>query len=397
MRLYALGLPLLGAIIGCTPDPEVRVEYEPYTGEAYPDIIGAIAYPPTGAALVTDSYSDTISLVDIVTGQRIASHPVGRNPVDIDGPHHVTVDPAGRFAYIALSYPRLGVTGPHASHGSSSLPGYLQKLSLDDLRVVEQVRVDPNPGDVVLTPDATRALVSHFDLERATKNATSLEAARATLAVVDTASFSMTKLPLCVAPHGITFLPGTPTTALVTCYGEDSIALVDLDMPGAVPKLIPVGAGVTGFGAPSYGPYAATLSADGEWIVVSNTVSKQLRFFDVASRSFDADQTITTIGAPFFAAYDPQGMLVVPTQQPDAVVRFDPTGVAAPETQSFGVDECLLPHEVVPHGGGYFVVCEGDKKTPGKVVRLDASLEIVASTDVGVYPDALRVFLPGAP
>lgn len=382
-------LVICTASAGCEEDRTV-VTYEPYEGEAYPDRVSDIAYPAR-AALVTDSLSDTVTVIDLATGAKLDARPVGRNPVDIDGPHHIALDPARGIGFVALSYPDTGVSGPHATHGSSAIPGYVQKLDLRDLSVQGRVRVDPNPGDIVLSEDGTRLVVSHFDLQRATKNPTDIDAARATLALIDAVAFTQpTLIDTCVAPHGIALSRPDGKTAYVACYGEDRLAIVDLTQPTAAPTLVDVGPGVVGFGAPSYGPYAATLSPDGTYLVVSNTVSNDVRFFDVAAGTFDLTRTITTLGAPYFPAFTADGKLVIPTQQPDELVIVDLTGVEPTQTRPFSAAECVLPHEVLRDGDATFVVCEGDKKSNGTILMLDAALEVVTSTVVGVYPDAIR-------
>jgi hypothetical protein len=175
---------LLWLALGSCGDAPVTYEPEPYEGEAYPDLTAPIVYPAR-AALVTNSLGDTISVLDVDTMTLAAERPVGRNPVDVDGPHHVTVDEARGVGFIALSYPTSNVLpGPHATHGSSTTFGWVQKLSLDSLEVLGQARVDPNPGDIVLSPDGRTVVVSHFDLQRAIDNPTDLELARARLAVI---------------------------------------------------------------------------------------------------------------------------------------------------------------------------------------------------------------------
>ncbi len=382
-------LGLLGlAWAGCEPEVVVRYENEPYEGEAYPDRVPDIVYPAR-AALVTDSLSDTVTVLDLATGAKVEARPVGRNPVDIDGPHHVALDPAGGVGYVALSYPATNATGPHATHGSSVVPGYVQKVALADLSVLGNVRVDPNPGDIAISDDGKRLVVTHFDLQRATKNPTDIEAARATVAVIDAGIFAPELIPTCVAPHGVALSKPDGATAYVACYGEDRLAVVDT-VGGAV-SLIDVGPGIVGFGAPSYGPYATRLSADGATLVVASTVSKDIRFFDTQAGTFDLAETRTFLGAPYFPDFTADGKLAVPTQQPDALVLVDLAGIEPNESRTFTKDECELPHEVLVTDDAMFVVCEGDKQGPGKVVMLDATLTIVGSTDVGVFPDAIRV------
>lgn len=388
------------ALPACTPEP--IIEYDAYAGEAYPNRTAPIAWPAVGAALVTNSYSDTVTVVDLALGAPMRTRPVGRNPVDLDGPHHVAVDPTGRFAFTGLSYPRINASGPHAAHGSASIPGYVQKLSLDDLSIVGAVRVDNNPGDIVMSADGKRIVVSHFDLPRAVENANDLEKARASLAIIDPegitaeGSSKPTFVTVCVAPHGVVLDPGS-SRAFVACYGEDSIAVVDLDAPDAAVERIPVAANVSGFGSPKYGPYALTMDPTGDRVAVSSTESKDVRIFDVATKTFDASGMVTFVGAPFFTAWSADGQtLLVPTQDPDALVavRFDgaePTSVAFPPSQ------CVKPHVVTLVGATIYLVCEGDRQSPGSLVVLDEGLHVKSTAPLGVYPDAFTVVPPRAP
>lgn len=379
----------------CQPDPTTEVELLPYEGDAFPVRSVPIAYPAF-AGLVTDSFSDTISVVDLATGERLASRPVGRNPVDLDGPHHVAVDPEANAVFVALSYPRVNATGPHAVHGSAAVPGYVQRLTLDQLTPVGNVRVANNPGDIVLSGDKKRLVVSHYDLTLAEANPTDVEAARASLAVIDTTQILASGSPrpkmikTCVAPHSVILPQPDGRMAYVACYGEDALAIVDLDDDSVPIERIDVGPGVVGFGAPSYGPYAMSLSPDGKWIAVSNTESRDVRFFDTTTRTFDLARTITTQGAPYFTTFTANGeRLYIPTQGPDAIVVADITGMTAPTLRPLTRDECPVPHLVARSGASIFAVCEGDHVGAGKVAAFDELLNHQRSTDVGVYPDSL--------
>lgn len=410
--LSASALAVLGlALAGCDgSEPVTEYNYAPYEGDAYPERTEPVAVPAGGMGVVSDSLSDTLSLVDLASGQRIGSFPVGRNPVDVDGPHHVALDPAGGFVYVALSYPVVGASGPHATHGSSARPGYAQKLSLDDFRVLGQVRIDNNPGDIVLSKDRKRLVTSHFDLQLALKQAVEdpkdIEAARATLAVIDPATIAETASPapqrirVCVAPHAVLLSEPDAATAYVACYGEDVLAVVQLDDPAAEVKRVPVGPGASGFpGEPSYGPYSATRSPTGALIAIGNTVSKDVRFFDVATESMLAEKTFSTFGAPFFAGWSPDGTkLYIPTQQPDSLVVVDVAAGTEIATRDFGPGECERPHVVeMRDASTLLLVCEGDHVGTGKVLRLDTTtLETLSSADVGVYPDAIGQLQGGA-
>lgn len=385
-------------------DPPVIHQYDPYEGEAYPDRRTPLTIPEGGAGFVTNSYSDTVSVFALATGETLLTVPVGRDPVSLDGPHHIAVSPSGDAVYIALSYPVVGLTGPHASHGASQRSGYAQKLDGADLSVIGQVRVDTNPGEIVLSEDGKRVVTSHFDLQRALQNLGDIDAARATVAVMDTAQMldhgspAAARITTCVAPHGMVLSRPDGATAYVACYGEDAIAVVDLDA-GQVTARVPVGANAEGFGDPVYGPYSLVASPSGDLLAIGDTVSNDVRFFDTKTAAMKEGAVLSTFGAPYFPAWFPDGSkLLVPTQGPDAVVVFDVEAQTELAHRDFTGDDCLLPHVAVPMKDGTFaLVCEGDHVTPGKVIWLDPdTLETVRTVTVGVYPDALAVLGEGA-
>ncbi|WP_437591191.1 YncE family protein [Sorangium sp. So ce1000] len=397
-----LGCALAAATLAsCSePDPIIEYRYGAYEGDPYPDRRPEIVIPDGGMGVVTDSLSDTISLIALETGERFGVRPVGRDPVTIDGPHRVAVDAAGGALYITLSYPSTaGAVGPHSVHGGSSVAGYLQKLALDDLRLLGQVRVEPNPADIAISEDGGRVVVSHFDLKRALDNPNDPDAARSSLAVVDPDAIELRGsaeprlIPVCKAPHGIALSRPDGARAYVACYGDDALAIVDLTDPDAEVKLIPVGPPLEpGAHSSGYGPYTAVMSPDGKTIAVSNTESRDVRFFDVASETFDESKKILTIGAPYFGAWTRDGSaLYVPTQVPDTIARIgmnpDDNGAISRNIR----DECMRPHLAeLDEEHGLFVVCEGDQAvTPGTVLRLDPeTLETRSEAEVGLYPDA---------
>ncbi|WP_437893253.1 YncE family protein [Sorangium sp. So ce124] len=406
-----LGCALAAAmLVSCSdPEPIIEYRYSAYEGDAYPDRLPEITIPEGGMGVVSDSLSDTISLISLATGERFGVHPVGRDPVTIDGPHHVAVDAEGGALYVALSYPDVaGAIGPHAVHGGSAVAGYVQKLALDDLRILGQVRVEANPGDIVISEDGRRVVVSHFDLKRVLDNPGDVEAARSSLAVIDpeevvlSGSSDPVFIPVCMAAHGVALSRPDGARAYVACYGEDVLAIVDLTDPSAEVKRVPVGS--TSNPSPhasNYGPYAAVMSPDGKTIAVSSTESRDVRFFDVASETFDDSRKILTIGAPYFAAWTPDGSAIyVPTQVPDTIVRIGVTPEDNEVVTRNIAEECMRPHLAqLDEEHGLFLVCEGDRSTtPGKVLRLDPeTLETLSDTEVGLYPDGLVRVAPEAP
>lgn len=404
--LAPLSLLLGVCLLACGEEPPVEYRYDAYAGDAFPDRREPVTIPSGGLGIVTNSYSDTLSLLDLGTGQTMLDVPVGRDPVSLDGPHHVAVDPAGGFVYIGLSYPAAATGGPHASHGSSAASGYVQKISLADFRILGQTRVDPNPGEIVASDDGKRVVLSHFDLQRAIQNPGNLDKARATIALVDpagvlpTGSVDPVRITTCIAPHGMALSHPDGARAYVACYGEDVVAIVDLAERKVLSR-VPVDKNLgPSVGDPKVGPYSAILSADGKWLALGNTVSKDVRFLDIDAEKVDETRTLKTLGAPFFPAFSSDGArLWVPTQSPDALILVDlANGNAELNRRDFTTAECKWPHVVERLDDSRIsLVCEGDHTLPGKVLILDAStLETKGEMPVGVYPDGIAKVAAGA-
>ncbi len=395
--MRAQGLWLSAALLlSCsTPDPE-RIE-DPYAGDPFPDSRTHFELPPGDLGVVSNNGSDTLTLLDLKGRAVIGSAPVGVDPVELDGPHHVAIDRPAGMVFTALSYPPATfVPGPHAAHGSSQRRGLVRKLSLDELAPIAQAEVDVNPGDVVLSADGSLIFVSHFDLRRAMIE-TELDAQRADVTILDAETLEQARaVRTCIAPHGIALSGPAGELAFVACYGEDAVAVIDTTEQDPAPELVSVGPGGVP-GSPVYGPYAAILSPGGDRIAVSNTVSRDVRFLDVAARAF-GEVIAAMPGEPYFPAWSADGArLFVPTQGVDALVIVDQSGMLL-ETRNFEPSECVRPHAAVfaSDADVLFVVCEGDHESPSQVLVLSAdTLEIESSIEVGVYPDALAV--AGAP
>jgi YVTN family beta-propeller protein len=391
-------LAALLLLAACKGDEHTVSVYAPYAGEpAYPNRRTPIAYPEGEVGFTSDNGSDTVSVVDLAGGDVIATVPVGRSPIDRDGPHHLAIDPEGGFLYVALAYPPLTfLPGPHSVHGSSVRSGWVQKLALDDLRVLGEVRVDNNPGDVVISADMRRVVVSHYDLQRVFEYPGDLDKQRSTLVVLDPddvlleGSAEPKRISTCVAGHGVALDAPAGKLAYVACFGEDSIAVVDTDSGDVERVLVGDGGGV--IGTPTYGPYSAVLSPGGDRLAIGNLESRDLRFLALPSRELEA-LTVDTGGAPYFPAWSADGArLYVPTQGPDAIVVVDAATGDELDTRAFDDESCILPHEVVlsRDEASLYVVCEGDKESPGSVLVLDAAtLGTESTTAVGVYPDRL--------
>jgi len=372
--------------------------------------------PLNGLFLTTDNGSDLLSAVDPATRQVRFSIPVGFIPVELEGPHHLAADPAGKFVYINLSEAVAGSgTGPHGSHGTGTIPGFVLKLSAKDGSQVAFAQVDPNPGDLTVSPDGKTIYVTHYDLVKLGKmTPQNPRLGDSNLVVVDAASMNVTKrVPLCPAAHGVRLTPDGKT--LYSTCGSDEIAIVDLTNPALTPvrKLLP---GLSESPNCTRCPYALTLAPDATVWVSSLGPGAGLAggnggldVYDPVAGAFDPARSASFVrGRGLFAAF--QGTAAsyqayVPEQNPggDKVhVYTQAANQPRVETAPIALDRstCLNAHMLALSSDGNtgYLVCEGDHTGPGTFAFLDLRTPAVtASTTLGVFPDGLVLIPPGTP
>ncbi len=318
--------------------------------------------------------------------------------VDVDpsaheAPHHLALDGAGHV-FVALAFPPADVApnDKHAGHGGSDSAGALLRLDQKTLGVEASRDVDQNPGDVVMTHDHNKVLVTHYDMRRAMQkakaggNASSLYAR---LIVLDAKTLeSIAAREVCVAPHGIA-VDAHDALALVACYGSDEIALVDISNRSLFVTHVPIAtAGVPG--APRFGPYSVTLTRSGTRALVADLESRDVRVLDVALRQFVDGAVVTVGGRAMMADFVSDTVAIVPLQSPDGLARVDIDKLAVTERVTFGA-ECKNPHVVrVAPDARVYVVCEGDHVMPGAVLEIEPlTLATKKRWVVGVYPDGI--------
>ncbi len=343
---------------------------------------------------MTDNGSDQITVIDRESAE-VLSRSIDIDKTAHEAPHHLAVDPRARRLFVALAFPPPPddeKKGPHANHGNASNDGKLAKLDLATLSVEATVDVDENPGDVVLTHDGKKVLVTHFDMRRAMAAAAAGKPPNemfATIQVWD--ATSMKKIgarAICVAPHGIA-VTGDDKTAIVACYGSDEIALVDLTQKQLPTSRFVLGATEGVLGAPKYGPYSADPSPDDSRILVGDLESKDVRIFDLKTKKF-AD-AIAVGARAMIGAFVDDDAAIVPLQAPDGLVKIDARKNAVLARVSLTKDQCEAPHVVrIDPEHRAFVVCEGDHVQPGAVIEIDpATLAITKRWTTGIYPDGI--------
>lgn len=347
---------------------------------------------------MTNNASDSLSVLDR-DGDTVIHVPIDLDHDAHEAPHHLAIDATSKSVFVALAFPpeaaRNAKKDPHASHGNASDVGRLARLDLVTLAVRESREVDENPGDVVLTHDRKRVLVSHFDMKRAMDVAAQGKASPSTmfaqLVVFDAKDMKrLGARPVCVAPHGIT-ITSDDKTAYVACYGSDELAIVDLSSDALSTSRIPLGATQGVPGVPRFGPYSATLSPDEKLVVIADLEGQDIRVLDRETKRFLPDKMVPLAAKAFMPAFVDDHTLLVPTQSPDGLARVDLERAKVERRTSFPRETCGLPHVVrVAKDKRVYLVCEGDHRAPGTVLEIDpVTLDVKKKWTVGAYPDGL--------
>lgn len=388
---------------GCPLDPDALPElaFELTPEETWPAApLAPAPAPGETRAFVTNNLDDTVTVVDLdalLDGRNddvvLAQVPVGFVPVEREGPHHVTAD--GEHYYLGISnfVPGSG-SGPHGQHGSGSADGHVMKLRVSDNRLVGEVRIDRNPGDVRLTPDGSLLLASHFDqlrvIEAAQNGITEGPELDSKLAIVD--PVTMERLALvgaCPAAHGIGITPDS-SRAVMSC-SSDEVAIVDLvdaDHPVVrVPIVDDPGGALTGVCF----PYAITMDGDVAWTSCFNT--GELIAVDTVAGERDG-RTFQLLGQFGMFGETRDGVMAIAHQDADGVSFLDvsdPAGVSLASFRMFTPDECALPHAArwSADGSKVIVVCEGDRASPGALIAIEAAQPhaLIGRAAMGLFPD----------
>jgi len=386
----ALVFAALLLLAGCGDEgPSPAAHGEP----TYPNRRRELVSPGHLLGYVANRQSDTVSVLDLDDMLELGAAPVGRDPVDIDGPRSAVVDPVARVLYLVLSYPVVS-DSPHVhAHGSTPRAGYLRALALDDLRPLGDVRLAVAPDDVTLSDDGASLAVAHYDTARAIADTTDLDAKRATVAFAAPASgvaasdATLSSVMTCIAPATVVYGPNA-ARAYVACTGEDSLVVIDTERATVLSR-VPAGAG-----APNK-PYALTRNASGTRLALSNQVAQSVVVFSAGDTPAPV-ATVRVPGVPYFSAWLGDARLLVPVQSPSGAALVDVTTGTVVASATYADTVCRNPSDArVSADGRLFITCEGDHFREGTVVRIDPqTLAVEAAVTVGVYPDRLAVLEP---
>jgi DNA-binding beta-propeller fold protein YncE len=401
--LRALAIAAL-SVAGCSNNVSFPKDNSQWPARAIP------SWASQARFAVTDNMSDLLSFVSPSAHppQHFGDEPVGDNPVELEGPHHIAASPDGKFLYVNLSnYVPGSGSGPHGSHGTGTVPGSLLKLDARSGQKLGEIGVDRSPGDVILSADGKTAYVTHYDVLRlqaqVTANAAP-ETGYSDLAIVDTDTMArLSMIPICPTAHG-EGLSADGKTLYAVCALSDELVAVDVSDRSHPKVLTKVFVGPTP-GVPlnpSYAPYALAVSPTDGLVWISDNKG-DLRVFDPSTMMMDPNKVILLGDVVMFGSFTKDGktLYVARQQDGDWVSRIDiatvkQRGAALP----LPADTCLNAHAVQlsPDEQSLIVVCEGDHvKITGSIAYVDTqAFALVGGVRVGMFADG-AAWLPPAP
>jgi YVTN family beta-propeller protein len=376
---------------GCADD---AATFAPYEGSAYPNRRPTFEQDGRLLGYVANSRSDAISVIDLDGMTNLGNVPVGRDPVDIDGPRHIALDDDAGVAYVALSYP-LDKPGAHDALDGvvAERPGYLLALDLADLKPIGDQRLGANLEDLVLSSDRNVLVASHYDALRSRRE-TELEDRRTTVDFVHPAaglldqSAQIRRLKVCVTPSTIVSR-SDGTRAYVACTGEDSIAVLNTEDSNDTSVIARVPAGPLAVNQ----PYGLVANPTEERLAVSNKVARMV----VVLSMTDEPEQLTSIqltGVPQFVGWISDTEFIVPAQDTieyNFAVLVDTESASIVREATYPREVCGAPREVRKSTDGrVFMLCEESGYNAAALVQLDpTTLEVLGRVDLGFAPDRL--------
>ncbi|MEM0927668.1 MAG: YncE family protein [Pseudomonadota bacterium] len=218
--------------------------------------------------VVGNKVDDSVSFIDLSTGEEVARRETGR------APHEIALSPDGKTA-VVVSYREQGYEGNtlHLFDVATAAP--LGEISLGDHRGPHGLKWIPDTSQVIVTTEITQDVVI-VDVDR-----------RETVAAIETGQDGT---------HMVALSPDKPL-AYAASIGSGTFTVVDLK---GYAKVQDVEAGE--------GTEAISVTPDGKEIWVGNNRSRSIMVFD--AESLERIDTIETDGAPIRVEVSPDGELV---------------------------------------------------------------------------------------
>jgi DNA-binding beta-propeller fold protein YncE len=391
-KLIVAGLSVaafLSAAAGCSNTSPESDAFDGIT--PYADQRPLLRVPGRTLAYIANRASDSVSVVDLDAFEVVGAAPVGRDPVDLDGPRHIVLDAKRGVGYLLLTYPDSNQFTHATSQSDNGRAGYIAAYSLRDLRPLGDLRVNVSPGDIALS-DSKRALaVSHFDQRKGLMTDPEARWANIALAApapgISSGDAQLLEMPVCAVSATLMYVR-EDSRVFVVCTGEDILAVLDAES-GAILAKVPTG------DLAANKPYAMARNLAGDKVLISNQVARTVVLFSTDDTPV-ALATATVNGVPFFAEFLDDQEYVVALQDPGSAARIDAASSVVLAQATYEPAVCTKPSAFKrAPDGRLFLVCEGDHHRPGSLVEVDPqTLVALQSLELGVYPERLEILSP---
>ena len=290
-------------------------------------------------AYISNSASNSVSVIDTANNTVVATAPVGTNPWG------VAVNPSGTRAYVS-------------NRDSNSV----SVIATASNSVVATIPIGSSPGGVAMNPAGTRAYVAKFG--------------SASVSVIDTASNSVVAtVPVGTNPWGMAMSP-TGTRAYVVNLSSDSVSVIDT-ASNSVVATVPVGTN----------PWGVAVNPTGTRAYVTNANSNTVSVIDTASNSLVA--TVPVGNNPAGVTVNPAGSRVyVANAVSNTVSVIDTASNSVVVTVAVGSN----PHGVAVNPSGSRAYVANAISNTVSVIDT-ASNAVVATVAVGNAPIAFGQFI----
>lgn len=367
--------------------------------------------PLNGLIVTSGNGDDTLTAVDPVAAVKRFTIPLGFIPVELEGPHHAAADPLGRWVFVNLNEAVAGSgSGPHGSHGTGTIPGFLLRMRTSDGAIDAWVQVETNPGELTVSPDGSTAYVSHYDLLAWLKGAQAgdLRQGDSNIVAVDTATMQVkARMPVCPAAHGVR--ASADGRRLFVACGPDELGIIDLGAPPTA-RRVALGGAVEG-GSCEHCPDGLSVAPDGAvWVSTLGPDSGRegggaVYRYDPGSDTFLDAAPLSYCGRAVFTAFHVHAggyTAYVPEQGPcgDSVHVYEVQdhALTAGPVITLTPKDCQNANMLFVAADGLTasLICEGDHTGPGSFVKLDLTGQAPpVSLPVGVFSDG-GAFVPPA-
>ena len=364
MRLLS-AVALLGSLALTLPAPSYRILVASESG----DIVTELVWDGT-----------TLTTAKVV--------PVGVMPVDIDGPHNVTVAPDGSAWYVTIA------------HGTPY--GSLWKFAAGSDSLLGRAQVEMFPTTIALTPDGALAFVANSDFHGDHPRVN-------VVTIVQTTTMTpLTNLPACDMPHGVK-VNHAGTLVYVSCMNSDEILEIDRQsfrirrrhktgegtghIMGAMHAVAPASAPAAraaGEGGRDCSPTFVSVSPDDKRLYVACNHGNTLQVLDAATLELVKEIPVGT-GAYNVEPSADGRWVIVTNKKARSVSLVDAQTLV--ELARIPTSK-PLPHGVAysPDGRWAFISVESIGADPGAVDVIDLATRVrVASTAVPRQPTGITI------